>query len=877
MALQLFPTPPSGSTAAGGTTSKPKRKPSRRKAATPTPTSTPPPPPSSSSQAMERIKSPTDLEEIVIQVSEPSKAVSRSITPVRGATPSTERRGETTSHALTTGEDVKPGKVAAVPVPKENDRPTGDMSSKERPRALSPGVTERRDRQHLKETVATERSKTASPANTATSDAKPPKSMTSRPAMPASRATSPALTKEIPSRPVLPPRATSPALTKSGITSGDEKRMRSNSDATVGAPIRSIFPQYNPTVPLAHQNYRPTQASPKHIPREHISKEPYSPTLYSTGSPGQHTTSPGRVCLSASSTVSSFPAGVLGNHPPRHSSLEELVDLWEAANGQGTIETGKTFSLKVTRDGSINPHSRSFIPSPTEAFTLGPNREQPFYDFQILRGNEHDKTARECHIRRRHPRNGTVIPIMSLEIEPATRQQPKEDGFVTSIYPKLAAMMAMDRARVRIDSNVATGSDVGDGMSTLTDGLSTEELEEVTQDAVRRAARFEQCQLYWDHDSSRYYLLHPGLNRPHGQRFVIDIEGACGFDIPGSRGSIRISTLVSSSITSGGVGGGISSSNTSSAGVASSTIGSTTMNGGSVLETLGAIEFSTNGNNNNNNTNNTSLLIDTSATARIKCLYMVDIVISALITVGIVEGRKSRYPSMSTIHSFSGGGGMNGGMVLSTPPVTISGVGMITTARTMSPPPSSPQQQQQQQQPAQSMLAASASASAMAAAAAVAAGRPNYSIPRAPLDGQGQDIQRGRTTTGPPQSTMARGGGGGREGEEIMMQNLPNQYQPPPISPTRTPTGTGIQRMDEEIPAKKTQSPITGLIKSVFWIISLLIDALTRSCGRRRGGDGGDGGDGGGGNAGAKKSSPASSSTTGSTESTSTPPLANQV
>ena len=193
-------------------------------------------------------------------------------------------------------------------------------------------------------TVLTERSRATSPAaSTATQPPPPPPPLTekgsllSRPSLPLSRATSPAWTKQPPEKPF------------SGAN-----LMRSNSEARLNAPIRSIFPPYNPAVPLAHQNYRPTQGSPTNIPSQYISKEPYSPSLYSNGSPGPTPgnpgSSPGRGCLSAPSAVTTFLAGVLSANPaPRYSTKDDLVDLWEAANGQGTVETGKTFLLKINR------------------------------------------------------------------------------------------------------------------------------------------------------------------------------------------------------------------------------------------------------------------------------------------------------------------------------------------------------------------------------------------------------------------------------------------------------------------------------------------------------------------------------------------------
>ncbi|KAI9791306.1 MAG: hypothetical protein M1816_004087 [Peltula sp. TS41687] len=472
---------------------------------------------------------------------------------------------------------------------------------------------------------------------------------------PQSRTLSPALSKErLETSSVATTslsRAASPALTNApSVLSGSTTLVRSNSDVSrVAPPMRSMFPQYNPAVPLSQQNYRPTQASPTHIPPAIISKEPYSPSLYSAASPGQ--ASAGRGCLSAPSAITSFPVGVLNNHRPRYSSLEELVDLWEAANGQGTEEMGRMFALKMSREGSINPTSGSFVPAIGESFTFGPSKDQPFYDFQTLKPNSYSTEFSECHIRRRDPRKGTIIPVMSFNLEPASRRNSPQDGLVTTLYPKIAAMMALDNA-----SHLRTSASIGEDIDTL------------RSSAVREAAKKEECKLFWDHDSQRYYLLHPGLksSSPHsnnesgeggsegGQRFVIVPEPGVGFDVPGARGTIRLMDTTPAN------------------------------------NTLLSLEFGS-----------ATLLVDTSATIAIPSFYMVDIAISALIAVALVEGRKARSSSSS---------GLQQQQPQHRPAAVQQHFVSPTTATTMGPtsaPPPTPllrdigavEQQQQQQQP----------------------------------------------------------------------------------------------------------------------------------------------------------------------------------
>lgn len=173
---------------------------------------------------------------------------------------------------------------------------------------------------------------------------------------------------------------------------------------------------------------------------------------------------------------------------------------------------------------------------------------------------------------------------MTFTLEPASRRDSPQDGLITALYPKIAAMMALDSA-----AHLHT---------------STGDTEALRASAVREAAKKEECKLFWDHDSQRYYLLHPGLKSHNnhndqnveGQRFVIIPEPGVGFDLPGARGTIRL-------------------------------MDTTPQN-----NTLVSLEFGT-----------ATLLIDTSATIKIPSFYMVDIAISALIAVALVEGRKARH------------------------------------------------------------------------------------------------------------------------------------------------------------------------------------------------------------------------------------------
>jgi hypothetical protein len=137
------------------------------------------------------------------------------------------------------------------------------------------------------------------------------------------------------------PRASSPALTNQySDLSGSATLVRSNSSASAVAappPLKSIFPRYDPSLPLSQQRYNRMGRPARIISGESLSvNSPTSPGVLSTIS-------------TAPAAMMSFPMGVMGKPKPKYSSLEELSGLWETANGQGIVDSGRTFALHMCR------------------------------------------------------------------------------------------------------------------------------------------------------------------------------------------------------------------------------------------------------------------------------------------------------------------------------------------------------------------------------------------------------------------------------------------------------------------------------------------------------------------------------------------------
>ena len=159
---------------------------------------------------------------------------------------------------------------------------------------------------------------------------------------------------------------------------------------------------------------------------------------------------------------------------------------------------------------------------------------------------------------------------MFLTLQPPSRQLPPCDGLIAEIYPKTAALMALEDAK-----SIASEAEAAN--------------------FIRKASEKETCRLLWNHEKQKYHLYHPSLNGSKGQSFVIHFEGGtAGFDVGDAKGTIRLVNVASG-------------------------------------ENLAALEFGT-----------ATLLVNTSATAKLESLYIVDVAVTAILLVAIVEGRRVR-------------------------------------------------------------------------------------------------------------------------------------------------------------------------------------------------------------------------------------------
>lgn len=141
-----------------------------------------------------------------------------------------------------------------------------------------------------------------------------------------------------------------------------------------------MFPRYNPDIPLARQDYYPTQTSPTHIPQSAISRPLYSPPI--AAAIGVASTTPAATHVAAprqaSNSAPRWPPALGQRHHepavmPSINSTEELRGLWKVTNGwKASSSEGRNFCLKLAASPDVPP-----------SYTLSSSSGQPFYCLRV--------------------------------------------------------------------------------------------------------------------------------------------------------------------------------------------------------------------------------------------------------------------------------------------------------------------------------------------------------------------------------------------------------------------------------------------------------------------------------------------------------------
>ncbi|PYH74783.1 uncharacterized protein BO88DRAFT_460477 [Aspergillus vadensis CBS 113365] len=381
-------------------------------------------------------------------------------------------------------------------------------------------------------------------------------------------------------------------------------------------PMKSTFPRYNYDLPMNQQHYYPEPSFNSHweLPRSETETPP--PEIDRALGP-----------KTVPASVLNFPAGVL-DPVERYSTQEELQSLWEIANGQRPQSLPGTFNLCVDR---IDANTLSFG-----------DPKSPFYTLRAT-------SANDISIIRKHPsKQDSSVPVMNLKLEDKSRRQPPCDGLVSILFPRLAAILAIDQA-----------TELAEELH-----LSPIEATKAEGEALKRVAAQESCKLLWNQSKRVYELHHPALCKQQPPALV----GAAG--IPLSPVRSKYSGVLHITVSSLSKEGGCSQpptilvttplpTNAVETGAMAATPRTSTLPLTDADEPLASLDLRT----------MTLSLATGSIVSTIPSLYAVDCLVSALLTVAVSD--ESTRPVLEELKLYDQG--------LSTPLLSNPREEMITT------------------------------------------------------------------------------------------------------------------------------------------------------------------------------------------------------
>ncbi|WEW54978.1 hypothetical protein PRK78_000405 [Emydomyces testavorans] len=219
--------------------------------------------------------------------------------------------------------------------------------------------------------------------------------------------------------------------------------------------MKSLFPLYDPDVPLCKQKYYPHRSSSL-------------PQIIIPSTEQKHSPPSIPVIPKAASCLS-----VARNENVSFSSADELTRLWDASNGEASQAKIGIFHLRMWK---------------VDAFTFAfGSRSTPFY---TLRTNP----MNDLEIHRTHPsKPNTKSPVVTLNIGDLSRETPA--GIALTLFPKLAEILTREQALELARRNQ----------------LAPQHAMEAENDALQKSEAQNSCVLELRPAQNRYNLFHPAL------------------------------------------------------------------------------------------------------------------------------------------------------------------------------------------------------------------------------------------------------------------------------------------------------------------------------------------------------------------------------
>jgi hypothetical protein len=313
----------------------------------------------------------------------------------------------------------------------------------------------------------------------------------------------PRLTIEVPRQPnapVLPPQVVAGGNSNPPQNYIAKPLLLFDSPPTFAPPptappaMRSMFPTYNPDLPLDQQNYGPIQMNPS-MPRAVVSRQSYfeDPEAASERPPVR--SPPFRV-----PTRPQNPPVI-----PAISTTEQLQDLWKVTNGwQASGSEGRVYCLKLTQQKDAPVYTLSSDSQPFYNLRLDPTSASAYVSLSRHDPSKVYKAPKSTSGSPGSIFNGVLSgnnrasdnkhwqEALTTTLEEESRKHSPNDGLAALLMPCAATKIVLDRA----------------------------------DDPVTVAAAERECaRLVWDDDSASYYLVHPALATP----FCVTVENCAAW------------------------------------------------------------------------------------------------------------------------------------------------------------------------------------------------------------------------------------------------------------------------------------------------------------------------------------------------------------
>ncbi|KAK5126875.1 hypothetical protein LTR08_004558 [Meristemomyces frigidus] len=254
----------------------------------------------------------------------------------------------------------------------------------------------------------------------------------------------------------------SPLPEKTRFISASPRTSEYPTPLSESAPMRSMFPQYDPTKPATAQSYYPSSMTPvQSLPREKISKD---------GSPIQQP------------MLKRYDSGTALTDRYEHAPAaqnSDLLRIWNASNDQVSA-AGRKVELPL-----YQPKGKSMT------LALGGSAERPLFSMEKAlpqSPSQRAKKAQHLAVEKQSPRGGTPVPVAQLALPECTggSSDVKSDTAIIFVFPQAAAVYAIE---------AIANSPAAQEIATFDPTAKSPEAARLAQDAVAEAHRRHGCEL----------------------------------------------------------------------------------------------------------------------------------------------------------------------------------------------------------------------------------------------------------------------------------------------------------------------------------------------------------------------------------------------